>query len=53
METLKKFYEEPALNRIELDTQISLVLQTNATPPAGPGESTGPVENPWGEKVVE
>ncbi len=53
MQTSKKFYEVPALNCIVLDNEISLVLQTTATPPAGPGESTGPDVNAWGENTIE
>ncbi len=46
-------YDVPALNRIELDTQISLVLQTSNIPPAGPNESNEPDVNKWGENTFE
>lgn len=36
METTKKAYTAPAIEKILLDNEISLVLES--TPPAGPGE---------------
>lgn len=53
METNKKFYEVPALNRIVLDNEISLVLATTNDPPKGPGESNKPDVNKWGENPYE
>jgi hypothetical protein len=35
----KQLYIAPQIERIELDNEISLVLQSEA-PPTGPGEST-------------
>ncbi len=45
MKTKSKIYLTPTLNKIEIDSEISLVL---ASPPKGPGEDGAPLapENP-------
>jgi len=39
MNTKKHTYNSPQIERIELDTEISLTL--DSTPPVGPGGETG------------
>jgi len=36
----KQVYTSPQIERIELDNEISLVLQSQQAPPTGPGEPT-------------
>jgi hypothetical protein len=44
MKNTKKMYVSPSVERVLLDHEISLILQS--APPEGPGEPTGELINP-------
>lgn len=51
MNTIKSTYAPPTIECIELDNEISLVLESN--PPLGPDETFNSVQNPFkGDSVL-